>query len=650
MKRKSYSRSEIFAYITVAVTVVLFAAVGVSWLITAIASLASGEQTEETDGRHLQWDRFDVTIDNFDTTENRFDVTEDYTITVDNGSFRYGMGEIPLGRVESITDVQVYENDQPLPYCTGSSGTFCLANDGENFSFTYYFTSPMETGETRHFRVEYTVYGALRSYADGDELFWAALPGDLMFPVEESRVQVVLNPGMDTLSINSYPDTWGYVVEGNTLTWHSPHYPSDDGMFEVQVHYPHNPAMAKPDWQADYDRETWYIDNVRPFATLLLVIVSALVGIGAPLYVMLRYLLTRRNSSTLVIPEYLTAPPTDASPAIGGTLVKGKAGIRNVMAVLVDLARRGYVVFEQTQGATSEKYSSTDITFHRTEKPADGLRDFEQTLLRAIFPVDRTETKLSSLRNKFYKQIFKIEAQVYATMVQEGYLIRSPRTLQQVWGAIGIVYIIIAGAWYWFLRGETLISPMINIPTYAFGIAGIITILFAYIITGRTAAGAQQATLWRAFKRYLNNLAQYEDLDAARTNLEQYMPYAIAFGVEKDFLREAAATLTSMPSWYYPTYLDGPWQDGYSLTDRFDPNARQSDGSNLSVPNLSDVDHSLATGLNSLSDGMTDMLNGISRVLTSQPSSSGGSSGSSSSPGGSSGSGGSSGGGSRGFG
>jgi uncharacterized membrane protein YgcG len=319
------------------------------------------------------------------------------------------------------------------------------------------------------------------------------------------------------------------------------------------------------------------------------------------------------------------------------------------MAVLVDLARRGYVVFEQTQGATSEKYSSTDITFHRTEKPADGLRDFEQTLLRAIFPVDRTETKLSSLRNKFYKQIFKIEAQVYATMVQEGYLIRSPRTLQQVWGAIGIVYIIIAGAWYWFLRGETLISPMINIPIYAFGIAGIITTLFAYIMTGRTAAGAQQAVLWRAFKRYLNNLAQYEDLDAARTNLEQYMPYAIAFGVEKDFLREAAATLTSMPSWYYPTYLDGPWQDGYSLTDRFDPNARQSDGSNLSVPNLSDVDHSLATGLNSLSDGMTDMLNGISRVLASQPRSSSSSS-SSGSSGSSSSSGGSSGGGSRGFG
>lgn len=221
--------------------------------VTIIWSGTSDSQAQ--DDRSLHWDRFDVTIDNFDTAANTFDVTESYQITVERGPFTYGFAEIPHARLDQLSNFKVFDNGVQLGLgCTQARGTVCIRNDGENFTIQYYFTDTLQSG-TRDIRLEYTVHGALRSYDDGDELFWAALPEALAFPVGASRVQVILNPDMTSLAVTSYPDTWNYFAEGNVLTWDSPSRPSDYGMFEVRVKYPHNPAMDAPEWQARYDRE-----------------------------------------------------------------------------------------------------------------------------------------------------------------------------------------------------------------------------------------------------------------------------------------------------------------------------------------------------------------------------------------------------------
>ncbi|MCD4687367.1 MAG: DUF2207 domain-containing protein [Anaerolineae bacterium] len=336
--------------------------------INVIIGIVNDELVVSSDERKLQWDRFDVTIDNFDTAENTFDVVESYEITVERGPFTFGFRDLPLTRVENITNVTIYEQNTVLSQTT--------ANHGKNLSIKYYFTRPVQSGDTRLIRLQYTVHGALRSYDEGDELFWAALPEDLSFPVERSRVQVILNDDMSALNVAGYPDGWEYSAAGNVLAWDSPHWPSDDGMFEVRVKYPHDPAMAKPDWQPAADREQWYVDHVQPVTSLLVVVLTGVVGFGGSLWVILRYLSAGRDPETVTVPEYLTEPPSDEHPAVVGLLVDEKADMQDVMAVLIDLARRGYLVIEQTQESTLGMFKSTDFTFHRTEMPADDLRDF----------------------------------------------------------------------------------------------------------------------------------------------------------------------------------------------------------------------------------------------------------------------------------
>ena len=187
------------------------------------------------------------------------------------------------------------------------------------------------------------------------------------------------------------------------------------------------------------------------------------------------------------------------------------------------------------------------------------------------------------------------------------------------------------------------ISPLAVLPAFGLGITGLVALIAASFMPAKTPKGSQEAARWRAFRTYLQNIKAYTDLKQASDQFEKYIAYAIAFGLDHQWLREFAPVLTSVPTWYYPTYLGGPWHGGY----RGFRGGAQPVGLNLSGPGgLNQMNESLSQGLNAMSAGLTKMLNDASSVMTSHPSSSGGGG---FSGGGSSG-GGSSGGGSAGFG
>jgi uncharacterized membrane protein len=180
------------------------------------------------------------------------------------------------------------------------------------------------------------------------------------------------------------------------------------------------------------------------------------------------------------------------------------------------------------------------------------------------------------------------------------------------------------------------------------GITGLVTVIAASFMPAKTLKGAQDAARWNAFRNYLKNITKYADIQQATDQFERYIGYAVAFSIDQQWMHQFASVLTSMPTWYYPTYLGGPWGGGYH---RHGPvimgGGMPSGGMRVGGPgNLNDMSQSLASGLNAMSSGLTQMLNDASSAMTSHPSSSGGGS----FGGGGFHGGGGSGGGSRGFG
>ncbi len=171
-------------------------------VIFFVANLAIGGTFNNLggDGRSLRWDRFDVLIDNIRTSQNLFDVTESYQITISKGPFSFGTAEIPLGRTTGINNVSVTVDGTALnPTCSELQGTYCATSDSKNISIKYYFPRTAFDGDRRNIRIKYTVSGALRTYKDGDQLYWVAVPKDRPFPVVASQVSVVVPNGLQIL-------------------------------------------------------------------------------------------------------------------------------------------------------------------------------------------------------------------------------------------------------------------------------------------------------------------------------------------------------------------------------------------------------------------------------------------------------------------
>lgn len=631
--------------------------------------------------RFVTWERWDVLIDNMDTSSNRFDVTEVYDIFFSNDpsstAFTFGSRVIPLDRLNDITNVQVYEAGQLLNNsCSDTPGTVCLRNTDEGLSITYRFTEPVFNAR-QSFRIEYTVTGALRSYDDGDQLWWKAIPEEHFgFPIESSTVVVntpqdgIPREGIDPYvtygapteiqlcgsvgscpQVESLPRLIDGEVDGVAVVAQTTQPLDGNDWLEIRVQYPHNPQMTAAGWQQAFD----FWQGITPIANIISVLVSILVGLGGLLGVVALYYTKGRDPKTSVVPEYLSEPPSDLGPAVIGTLIDEKADLRDVMSTVIDLAHRGYVVIEENrnEGIIFGIGKSTDFVFKRTDKSQDDLHTYEQKVLRRVFGT-KLSVELDSLKNKFYKHIPGLQQDLYKELIDNKFFERNPNSTRLVWFAIGFVLSIISTIG--MVGAATTINtlPMLILIPIATGIVGVLVMIVSPFMPAKTRKGALEAARWRAFREYLRNLEKYVAVESAAAQFDKYLPYAIAFGIEKQWIRQfAGIDRVPIPVWYYPTYMGGRYSSGYRAGTPL-PTAQASGGlpGELATASgdfsLDSMSSGISGGLESISNGLTDMLNSTASTLRSQPSSSG-SGGGSFSGGGFSGGGGS-GGGSAGFG
>jgi uncharacterized membrane protein YgcG len=595
-------------------------------LLAAFVIILGSWGVAQAQEKSLYWQRWDVNIDVQKNSDMLVEETQEIVFT--SGTFRFGYRAIPLDRVDRIADVQLSEiiNGIERPYTAESTQEygFTTSVNGGNLEITWYF--PPTADSTHTYVIRYRVVGGLRFYEGGDQVWWKAIAPDHNFPIRSSRVTITLPATFtqDQLKVASYgvPATSAFNEQGQVV-FDAQNIPADQEL-EVRVEFPPGVVQGSPAaWQTAFDRQqSW-----GPVLSVIFGALGLMVLFGGPLGVYLLWYTRGRDRPLGLVAEYIAEPPGDLPAGVVGTLVDEKADVKDIIASIVDLARRGALRMEEEK---KEGFlgigSGSDYIFY-LEDQSKATRPYERTLIKHIFGKQDVR-RLSDLRQKFYTAIPELRQQLYQEVVNEGFFPRSPETTRRLWSGLGCAGLVVAGViavFFLAILGD--ISPWVACPGASLAVAMVGLMIVGRHMPRKTPEGAEEAAKWLAFKRYLQTIEKHGDLEAVKDKFEEFLPYAVAFGLERRLIGQFAAVDTPAPSWWGPVFLPGHGY-GYgggsarpSVGEAGGPPGTLA-GEGGRPPSLDRMSKGVGTSLAGMSAGLGSMLTSASTVLTSTPPSS----------------------------
>jgi uncharacterized membrane protein len=613
------------------------------WLIVVAACLvvllAAAHPTLAQD-KTLSWHRWDSNIQI--NSDGSFRVDETFEIQFLGGPFTFGTRDIPKSQYEGLTDFSVREGNTVYSQSTSQQpNTFYVNENSDEYVITWYYPSTQDA--TRTFVVSYTVEGGLIINEEiGDRFFWKAVGPDHAFPIDSSTVTVHLPPGatvdtaIEPAMFGVDGSTYSISDDGTTVTYSAQNIPANQE-FEVGVRFPSGYVPSvKPDWQAQYEREQTWNDTYRPILNLGLSGLAFLILIGGLFGVYTLWRASGRDPDIGAVPSYLTEPPSDLPPGLVGTLVDEKADLQDIMATMIDLARRGAIDMQEDDKKVFGMTLSKGFVFRKNEDFNEPLRSYESTLLKEMFG-SKSKVELEDLQNEFYTAIPKLQKELYAEAVKEQLFPSSPKAVRSRWTGIGVAGLVISlGVGFCATGALADMVQTILCPFGSLGVASLALIIVGQAMPAKSRHGAEEAAKWRAFKEYLQSTERYTDLKEVTDQFDKYLPYAIAFGLERTWVNKFSQVPgTPIPRWYYPvgipynpatrgTVMGRPGGVGTGAAGGV-PDMR---GQTVRpAPSLDSMSQSMFSGLSGISDGLFTMLNSTSRTFSSRPSSSGSSGG-----------------------
>ena len=629
----------------------LIAMLTFSALLVGLLSVRPGSVDAQAAGT-VTWNQYNVTIQV--QGDGSFNVSERMEVAFSGEhEFTFGYADIPLDRVEGISNVRISEEsgtetvsfrEVEQTFGHPPEGTYYSDRRDDRLYVEYGFSPTSNT--TRTFVLSYQAAGALRVYRDetppNEQVYWNAIAKEVtgVGPVRRASVTIVLPEAVPLDQVVLGEDTTGnptdHTTDGQTWTWEKTGLGSGDE-FTVRMQFPPITSASAPSWQAA-DDERRADDERNDRWRIRLAAIAAVLGLGGlsggGLYLARLYQKNGRDPHVGLIAEILTTPPDDLPPGLVGTLIDETADTKEIVATMIDLANRGVLEIEQTDKA------DFDV---RLLQPIDLPTAHEQLVLDALFPGGRVGevNTLKKARVKLSKQADSIKARMYDELVTRGHFEYSPKNVRSRWAAAGAgmiaagIVLAVVGA-----RSSMFVIAAIVIGVVV-AILGLAVMIVGNAMPRKTVNGAESAARWKAFRRYLEELESFKAGEAISSDpdlFERYLPFATAFGIDSKWVKRFEQTNARAPIWYVPI-------GGTGRSSGTSPRSGDG-GGGLNIPSAQGMSNSAFVSLAAASAGMSSFLNSAATAFTPQ-SSSGGSGGGFSGGGGGGGGGGSGG---RGFG
>jgi len=377
--------------------------------------------------------------------------------------------------------------------------------------------------------------GFFRNY---DELYYNAIGGDWVFPIEAATVTVQLPAGADVVQKAAYSGFAGstgcdceMTVDGNvvTLTTTRPLQPREQLTFAVA--WPKGFVTPPSVMQ----KMTFFLKDNRH-------VVFALAGlvITILLYYWKWRIAGKDPAKGTIIPLY--DPPEGFSPAATGYLAGMGMKERVITSALVNMAVNGYITIYHTK----KKYSISLVP-----EAATKLNPEEKALADVLFSRE-PEIELDNKNHELFEEARNKVNDVLKGKLTPEYFKFNTRLLLS-----GFIFSVI-----WTILAF-IISPSPLVPIILIVLFLALLLLFFWLIKAPTVRGRALMDEAEGFRMYLSvaekdrlNLADEPELTPGR--FEKYLPFAIALGVEnawgkrfENALKRSLKDATDYsPSWY----------------------------------------------------------------------------------------------------
>jgi Predicted membrane protein len=406
----------------------------------------------------------------------------------------------------------------------------------------------------RTYIISYKVAGALTYFSDHDELYWNAVGNDWPVSIKEAVVEVELPEKIDESQLKTACYTGSYgattslceiafnhlargrqklVIKTTSILGYK------EGLTFV-LGFPKNivsvlePKEHMPFWETILGKIILFLFGLAILFWYLIL----------PFYIAYLWFKYGRDpkGDVGVTSAWFDPPKTPdgkrfLTPAEVGVLGDETVDLKDVSSTIVDLARRGYLRIEERKkgefwlvknlSKTQEilKQVQDDSKSKNPKLINDELLPFEKILLDKFF---KGKTEINLKKEELYQEVEEVKKAIYEQVVATDLFPENPEKIRTLY------YILLA----------------LSIFTANF-LLFFSSLIFGLRMPRKTKAGVEAKNIAFSLRNFLKSQERQLKFQADKQLLfERLLPYAIVFGVEKNWAKRFEDLGINQPSWY----------------------------------------------------------------------------------------------------
>lgn len=223
--------------------------------------------------------------------------------------------------------------------------------------------------------------------------------------------------------------------------------------------------------------------------------------------------------------------PKNLSPAEAGIIDNAKLEQNDVIATIFDLAIRKYLKIEEVKIVKVLRPDETDYKIIKLKSP-EGLNSFEKILYDRFFESGDI-VSLKDLKTDFYLTFESLENKVFSGLAEKKLYTKNPKNQMGFLLVLGIIVLVL---------GNIILGPVL--------------LFLSKKLNGRTPLGDKIDWEVDGLKIFLKAMSRHYKFQTKNLiTVEKYIPYAIALGLQAEFMEQLKIINPDYePNWYSGTH------------------------------------------------------------------------------------------------